>query len=83
MENESVLVFERKYARAGKVISPKQLSEVSFIRWKIVSSNQITCFISIIAIWGATLFKFVIEECRHLANGGITKCDCIDLMLFR
>ena len=26
---------------------------------------------------------FVIEECRHLANGCTTKCGCIGLMLFR
>ena len=25
---------------------------------------------------------FVIEECRHLANGCTAKCDCIGLMLF-
>ena len=25
---------------------------------------------------------FVILECRHLANGCVLKCGCIDLMLF-
>ena len=29
------------------------------------------------------VLHFVIEECRHLANGCTAKCVCIGLMLFR
>ena len=29
------------------------------------------------------IHHFVIEECRHLANGCAIKCGCIGLVLFR